>query len=48
MRSAFKRWLTSVTEFNADGTKPKIAYANNKDFKKIVKYYSRMRESKNS
>lgn len=32
--------ISSVTEFNSDGTKPKVAYANNKDFKKIVKYYS--------
>ena len=32
--------ISSVTEFNPDGTKPKVAYANNKDFKKIVKYYS--------
>ena len=31
--------ILSVTEFNIDGSKPKVAYANNKDFKKIVKYY---------
>ena len=31
--------ILSVTEFNVDGTKPKIAYANNKDFKKILKYF---------
>ena len=31
--------VSSVTEFNIDGSKPKVAYASNKDFKKIVKYY---------
>lgn len=31
--------ILSVTEFNVDGSKPKVAYANNKDYKKIVKYY---------
>lgn len=31
--------ILSVTEFNSDGSKPKVAYARNKDFKKIVKYY---------
>lgn len=40
--------ITSVTEFNADGTKPKVAYANDKDFKKIVEYYVRMWEIENS
>lgn len=34
--------ISSVTEFNIDGSKPKVAYANNKDFKKIVKYYLRV------
>jgi len=29
----------TVTEFNSDGSKPRVAYASNKDFKKIVKYY---------
>lgn len=29
--------IQSVTEYNSDGTKPKIAYANDKDFKKILK-----------
>ena len=32
--------ISSVTEFNSNGTKPRVAYANDKDFKKIVKYYS--------
>lgn len=31
--------ILSVTEFNVDGSKPKVAYANNKDYKKIVNYY---------
>ena len=31
--------ILSVTEFNLDGSKPKVAYAGNKDYKKIVKYY---------
>lgn len=31
--------ILSVTEFNIDGSKPRVAYANDKDFKKIVKYY---------
>lgn len=31
--------ISSVTEFNSDGSKPRVAYASNKDFKKIVKYY---------
>lgn len=31
--------ILSVTEFNIDGRKPRVAYASNKDFKKIVKYY---------
>ena len=31
--------ISSVTEFNADGSRSRVAYANNKDFKKIVKYY---------
>ena len=30
--------ILSVTEFNIDGGKPKVAYARDKDFKKIVKY----------
>nr|DAV43293.1 MAG TPA: hypothetical protein [Caudoviricetes sp.] len=30
--------ISSVTEFNIDGSKPKVAYARDKDFKKIVKY----------
>lgn len=34
--------IASVTEFNTDGSKPKVAYANDKDFKKIVKYYLHM------
>lgn len=35
--------ILSVTEFNIDGSKPRVAYASNKDFKKIVKYYSKMK-----
>ena len=31
--------ISSVTEFNIDGSKPRVAYTNDKDFKKIVKYY---------
>ena len=31
--------ILSVTEFNSDGSKPRVAYANDKDFKKIVEYY---------
>ncbi len=31
--------ISSVTEINSNGSKPKVAYAGNKDFKKIVKYY---------
>ena len=31
--------ISSVNEFNSNGTKPRIAYVNDKDFKKIVKYY---------
>lgn len=31
--------ILSVTEFNVDGSKPRVVYANDKDFKKIVKYY---------
>lgn len=31
--------ILSVTEFNSNGTRPRVAYASNKDFKKIVKYY---------
>ena len=34
--------ILSVTEFNADGSKPKVAYASNKDFKKIVKYLQKV------
>ena len=30
--------ILSVTEFNIDGSKPKVAYARDKDFKKIVRY----------
>ena len=30
--------ISSVTEFNVDGSKPKVAYASDKDYKKIVKY----------
>ena len=30
--------IQSVTEYNSDGTKPKIGYANDKDFKKILKW----------
>lgn len=30
--------ISSVTEFNIDGSKPKVAYVRDKDFKKIVKY----------
>ena len=33
--------ILSVTEFNIDGSKPRVAYASSKDFKKIVKYYSK-------
>lgn len=29
--------ILSVTEFNIDGSKPKVAYAWDKDLKKIVK-----------
>jgi hypothetical protein len=32
--------ILSVTGFNSDGSKPKFAYARDKDFKKIVKYLS--------
>lgn len=32
----------SVTEFNADGSKPKVAYANDKDYIKIVKYLQKV------
>ena len=35
--------ISSVTEFNSDGSKPRVAYASNKDFKKIVKYYSKQK-----
>lgn len=31
--------ILSVTEFNIDGSKPRVAYTSNNDFKKIVKYY---------
>lgn len=30
--------IQSVTEYNSDGTKPQIAYANDRDFKKILKW----------
>ena len=33
--------ILSVTEFNIDGSKPRVAYASSKDFKKIVEYYSK-------
>ena len=33
--------ILSVTEFNIDGSKPRVAYASSKDFKNIVKYYSK-------
>lgn len=36
--------VISVTEFNPDGSKPKVSYANNKDFKKIVKYLEKKEE----
>lgn len=32
--------ISSVTEINIDGRANRITYANNKDFKKIVKYLS--------
>lgn len=32
--------ILSVTEFNTDGSKPKVAYAGDKDYKKIYKYLS--------
>lgn len=35
--------ILSVTEFNIDGSKPRVAYASSKDFKKIVKYYSKQK-----
>ena len=35
--------ILSVTEFNADGSKPKVAYANNKDYIKIVKYLQKVK-----
>ena len=31
--------ISSVAELNPDGSNPRVAYASNKDFKKIVKYY---------
>lgn len=34
--------ISSVTEFNTDGSKPKVTYANDKDFKKIVKYLQKV------
>ena len=37
--------ITSVTEFNLDGSKPKVPYANNKDFKRMVKFFE---DKKNS
>ena len=33
--------ILSVTEFNIDGSKPRVAYTSSKDFKNIVKYYSK-------
>ena len=32
--------ISSVTEINSNRSKHKVAYAGNKDFKKIVKYYT--------
>lgn len=31
--------IASVTEFNIDGSKPKVAYTSDKNYKKLVKYY---------
>lgn len=31
--------IASVTEFNIDGSKPKVAYVSDKNYKKLVKYY---------
>ena len=39
--------ILSVTEFNIDGSKPRVAYASNKDFKKIVKYYQSIKSKEN-
>ena len=36
--------IQSVSEFNRDGTRPKVAYAANKDFKKILKYLKEKQE----
>ena len=35
-----------ATEFNIDGSKHRVAYASSKDFKKIVKYYSKKKGEK--
>ncbi len=40
--------ILSVTEVNSDGSKPRVAYANNKDFKKIVKYYFEKKHKMNA
>lgn len=37
--------ITSVTEFNLDGSKPKVSYANNKDFKKMVKFFENQKNN---
>lgn len=31
--------LSGVTEFNVDGSRPKVAFLTDKDFKKILKYF---------
>lgn len=40
--------ILSVTEVNSDGSKPRVAYANNKDFKKIIKYYFEKKHKMNA
>jgi hypothetical protein len=37
--------ITSVTEFNLDGSKPKVSYANNKDFKRMVKFFENQKKN---
>lgn len=37
--------ITSVTEFNLDGSKPKVSYANNKDFKRMVKFFENQKNN---
>lgn len=32
--------IVSVTEFNPDGSKPRVAYKNDTDFKKLLKCFS--------